>query len=81
MYTKTIVDYAADGDISEDNAETSIRLLSTVPGLGAVCLLLGTIATCGATCNWEESGAADAVAIVECRCRVQVSLSVWLPRG
>ena len=67
MCTETIMDYIADDDISKDKAEISIKLLSTVPGLGAVCLLLGTIVTCAATCNWEKSGAADAVAVVECR--------------
>ena len=67
MCAETIVDYIADDDISEDDAERLMRLLSTVPGLGAVCLLLGTIVTCAATRNWEKSGAADAVAVVECR--------------
>ena len=67
MCTKTIVDSIADDDISEDDAERSLRLLSIVPGLAAVCLLLGTIVTCAATHNWEKSGAADAVAVVEYR--------------
>ena len=67
MCTETIMDYIADDDFSEDKAQTSIKLLSTAPGLGAVCLLLGTIVTCAATRNWEKSGAADAVAVVECR--------------
>ena len=67
MYTETIVDFIADDDISEDDAKRSLRLLSIVPGLAAVCLLLGTIVTCAATHNWEKSGAADAVAVVEYR--------------
>ena len=67
MCTETIVDYIADDDISEDDAERSIRLLSAVPGFAAVCLLLGTVVTCAATRNWEKSGAADAVAVVERR--------------
>ena len=74
MCTKTIVDYIADDDISEDDAERSIRLLSAVPGFAAVCLLLGTVVTCAATRNWEKSGAADAVAVVECRLGYQYGI-------
>ena len=68
------MDYIADDDISEDDAERSIRLLSAVPGFAAVCLLLGTVVTCAATRNWEKSGAADAVAVVECRLGYQYGI-------
>ncbi|CAN0442931.1 unnamed protein product [Ascophyllum nodosum] len=67
LFAETLVHHVDDDDINEDGTERLITHLSIPPGLGAVCLLLGTTAACTATCNWEKSGAPDAVAVVEGR--------------
>lgn len=67
MNADALAEDITDDDVDNDQDETTIRLFSITPAVGAFCQFVGAIAAIRAIRTWRNSGAPDADPILESR--------------
>lgn len=67
MYAEALAEDITDDETDKNEAERTIKLFAITPGLGAAFQLFGAIAASKAAYSWQDSGAPDAVTVIELR--------------